>query len=162
MMEKLADSKGRQHKHSTLPLLRSLLLVGGALFLSSSSLSSSISSSWLPVVGVNALTYDNDLVNDPNEVTTRHTRTKRKTRVASIDDLSLGDMEAEQAAQQVLEHIGVNVRKCFATLIAILFLKLFTILFIVIIIIIISLCLSLLTTTLQCTTVPYNTPLWIG
>jgi hypothetical protein len=59
------------------------------------------------------LTYDNNF-DDPQEVLTRHTKTKRRTHVAMmmIDDdleLALGEMDAAEAARQVMSRIGANV-----------------------------------------------------
>ena len=61
------------------------------------------------IPSVRGLTYDND-PRDLSEPATHHVKTKRRTRV-SMDDLNLGEMEAAEAAQQVMGRIGVKVRR---------------------------------------------------
>ena len=52
-------------------------------------------------------TYDNN-PRDLSEPATHHVKTKQKTRV-SMDDLKLGDLEAKEAAQQVMNRITMKV-----------------------------------------------------
>ena len=53
-------------------------------------------------------TYDNNPRDLNEEAATRHVKTKRKNRV-SMDDLKLGEMEAKEAAQQVMDRITMKV-----------------------------------------------------
>lgn len=55
----------------------------------------------------NFKTYNND-PRDLSEPATRHVKTQRKNRV-SMDDLKLGEMEAKEAAQQVMNRITLKV-----------------------------------------------------
>lgn len=56
----------------------------------------------------NFMTYDNS-PRDLSEVATRHVKTKRRTRVP-IDDLKLDEMDAAEAAQQVMARIGIKTQ----------------------------------------------------
>ena len=58
----------------------------------------------LLVAFTSALTYDYDV----QEPTTRYTKILQKTHVA-MDDLDLGALDPEEAAQQAMDRIGDNV-----------------------------------------------------